>query len=244
MTSWRKWLGFELIEVNAGERLVATVGGGLAIFVLAVFSFAALPHCGAAAVVASMGASAVLLFATPHGQLSQPWPVLAGHGVSAFIGVICARVIDHPYLATASAVGLAIGAMHQLKCIHPPGGATAFTAVMGGEAISELGFSYVLFPVLTNAAAIVLLAILINYAFPWRRYPAILSRPTKKAPASGLKDSVIDAPDHDEIIKALRSLNTFIDISEEDLQQLVIALAPGRTRGRIDSRVDSLPVAH
>ena len=245
MTSWRKWLGFELIEVNAGERLVATVGGGLAMFVLAVFSFAALPHCGAAAVVASMGASAVLLFATPHGQLSQPWPVLAGHGVSAFIGVICARVIDHPYLATACAVGLAIGAMHQLKCIHPPGGATAFTAVMGGEAISQLGFSYVLFPVLTNAAAIVLLAILINYAFPWRRYPAILSRPTKKAPASGLRDdSVLEAPDHEEIIIALRSLNSFIDISEEDLQQLVLALASGRTRERIDSRVDSLPVAH
>lgn len=243
MTSWRKWLGFELIEVNAGERLVATVGGGLAMFVLAVFSFAALPHCGAAAVVASMGASAVLLFATPHGPLSQPWPVLAGHGVSALIGVICSRFIEHPFLATACAVGLAIGAMHQLKCIHPPGGATAFTAVMGGEAIRELGYSYVLFPVLTNAAAIVLLAILINYAFPWRRYPAILSRPKKHSPASGVRDSVLNAPDHDEIIKALRSLNSFIDISEEDLQRLVVALAPARTAERIDSRIESLPVA-
>jgi len=87
-------------------------------------------------------------------------------------------------------------------------------------------------------------AILINYAFPWRRYPAILSRPTKKAPASGLRDPVLNVPDHDEIIMALRSLNSFIDISEEDLQQLVIALAPGRTREQIDSRVDSLPVAH
>ena len=115
---------------------------------------------------------------------------------------------------------------------------------MGGEAIRERGFPYVLFPVLTNATAIVLLAILINYAFPWRHYPAILSRPTKKGPASGLRDSVLEAPDHDEIIIALRSLNSFIDISEADLQQLVITLASGRTRERIDSRVDSLPVAH
>jgi len=115
---------------------------------------------------------------------------------------------------------------------------------MGGEAIRERGFPYVLFPVLTNATAIVLLAILINYAFPWRHYPAILSRPTKKEPASDLRDSVLKAPDHDEIIVVLRSLNSFIDISEEDLQQLVLALAPGRSRERIDSRVDSALVAH
>ena len=38
------------------------------------------------------------------------------------------------------ALGLAIGAMQILKCIHPLGGATAFTAVMGGEAIHALGF--------------------------------------------------------------------------------------------------------
>jgi hypothetical protein len=55
---------------------------------------------------------------------------------------------------------------------------------------------------------------------------------------------VLEAPDHDEIITALRSLNSFIDISEEDLQQLVVALAPGRVRERIHSKVDSLPAGH
>lgn len=48
---------------------------------------------GNALVVASMGASAVLIFAVPHGALSQPWPVLGGHLVSALVGVSAARWI-------------------------------------------------------------------------------------------------------------------------------------------------------
>ncbi len=223
--SWPKWLGVEMIVVNAGERFVATIGGGIAMLLLAFFSFSALPQCGATAVVASMGASSVLLFANPHGPLSQPYPVLAGHGFSALIGVTCARWIDHPYIAMACAVGLSIGAMHQLKCIHPPGGATAFTAVMSGEAVADLGYSFVLFPVLTNALIMVTLAVLFNYPFAWRRYPSNLSRPLGKPSTSTPGEEA----DHDRIITALRSINSFVDISEEDLQQIVTALRRNET---------------
>jgi len=65
-----------------------------------------------AVVVASMGASAVLLFAVPHGPLSQPWALLGGHQVSAFIGVSCAMLIPETVLAAGTAVGLSIAAMH------------------------------------------------------------------------------------------------------------------------------------
>lgn len=216
----RKIFGVELIEVSRTEKLVAAIGGGLAILVLAFSSFAITPHHGTVtvAIVASMGASAVLLYAVPHGPLSQPWPVIGGHGISAFIGVACAQWISQPLVASACAVGLAIGAMHQFKCIHPPGGATAFTAVMGGQAIRELGFSFVLFPVLTNAVGMVLLAVLINSLFSWRRYPAILSKTLVHVPA-------LDDPTHEEVIAAIRSIDSFVDISEEDLLRLVDVLA-------------------
>ena len=215
----RQWLGIELIEVSISEKAVSTLGGGLAILALIAISTHALPADGAAALITSMGASAVLLFGVPHGQLSQPWPVIAGHGVSALIGVACERYIHHPALAAACAVGLAIGAMQQLKCIHPPGGATAFTAVMGGSAIHKLGFSFVLFPVLTNAVVMVLLAVLINYAFPWRRYPNTLNRlaqlPQPNTPRAG------SPPTHEEIIVAIRALDSFVDITENDLLRLL-----------------------
>lgn len=220
----RKWLGVELVEVSFKERFVAAVGGGMSILALVVLTFWALPEMAATAVITSMGASAVLLFAVPHGQLSQPWPVVGGHVVSALIGVACAKVFSYPPLAAAVAVGLAIGAMHQFKCIHPPGGATAFTAAMGSVAIRDLGFGFVLFPVLSNALTMVSLAMLFNGAFPWRRYPAILARPARTiSPPAGM--AAHPSPTHAEVLAALRSLNSFVDISEEDLLRLVKILS-------------------
>src|SRR5690606_32619543 len=102
-----------------------------------------------------------------HGQLSQPWPVLAGHMVSATIGVACAKWIAPVEVAAACAVGLSIGAMHGLKCIHPPGGATALTAVLGGPAVQALGFQFVLLPVAANAAFMVAAAVAYNRFFAW-----------------------------------------------------------------------------
>lgn len=222
-----KWLGVELVEVSTSEKLIAAIGGGLSILVLVSISFWALPTPGAVAIITSMGASAVLLFAVPHGQLSQPWPVLAGHTISALIGVACARYIAHPHLAAACAVALAIGVMHQFKCIHPPGGATAFTAVMGGNAIRQLGFSFVLLPVLMNASVMVLLAVVINSAFQWRRYPAILNAAAQPMRPAALGNKT---PSHEEIVAAIKSLDSFVDISEADLLHLTELLAHSTPR--------------
>jgi len=224
--SLQRWLGIELIEVSLAEKFIATLGGGLALLTLVGITGQVLPGAGGPTVVASMGASAVLLFAVPHGALSQPWPVLGGHLLSAFIGVLCARSIDNPAWAAACAVGFAIGAMHYFRCIHPPGGATALTAVLGGTAIHDLGFHYVLLPVMANAFAMVLLAVLINAFFPWRRYPAAFNRPAVPPPLHGPGDPA--PPTHEEIVAALRSLNSFVDISEEDLLRLIEILPPHR----------------
>jgi CBS-domain-containing membrane protein len=169
-----------------------------------------------------MGASAVLLYAVPHGPLSQPWPLIGGHTISAIIGVASAKYIADPVLATSVAVGASIGAMHQLKCIHPPGGATAFTAVLGGQAIRELGFSFVLFPVLTNALVMLVLAIAINYPFRWRRYPADL---IQRRNENEIERDTISEETHQNIFSAIRSLDSFVDVSEQDLLYLTRTIA-------------------
>ncbi|MGC3969895.1 MAG: HPP family protein [Pirellulales bacterium] len=219
----KTWLGIELIEVSATEKLISTFGGAISILALIGFSRWALPLPVATAVVASMGASAVLLFAVPHGPLSQPWPVIAGHGISAVIGVTCAQLLGDTMIAAACAVGFAIGAMQQLKCIHPPGGATAFTAVLGGQAVHDLGYRFIVFPILMNAAAMVLAAVLINGTFRWRRYPAAWNQPAERPrPISRFDEPV---PTHEEVLAALRTLDSFVDISEEDLLRLTSILS-------------------
>lgn len=212
-SKWTRWLGVELDEVSAKERVVSALGGAVAILLLMYFTGTVLDLDGASMVVASMGASAVLLFAVPHGQLSQPWPVIGGHVVSALIGVTTQRMVGSVELAAAIAVGTAIGVMHVLRCIHPPGGATALVAVIGGANVHELGYGFVLRPVLLNAAVMVVLGVAFNSMFAWRRYP-VAAMGRRKVP------SPVD-PTHADIVRALRSIDSFIDVDEQDIVRLV-----------------------
>ncbi|MCB1876251.1 MAG: HPP family protein [Chromatiales bacterium] len=158
------------------EKWVSALGGLFGLGAVLLISQMELGLSAAAGLVGSMGASAVLLFAVPHGPLSQPWAVFGGHVISAVVGVSCAQTIQDPTVAAAAAVALAIGAMHYFRCIHPPGGATALSAVVGGDAVHQLGFQFVLTPVLLNAVTILLVALVFNAPFAWRRYPAALAR--------------------------------------------------------------------
>jgi CBS domain-containing membrane protein len=187
--------------------------------------------------VAPMGASAVLLFAVPASPLAQPWSVLGGNLSAALIGVTCAKLFGTPLVAAAFAIGLAIGAMFILRCIHPPSGAVALTMVLGGPAVLEAGYSFVLAPVMLNSVLIALLAVFYNNAIG-RRYPhspqMVPPAPPPKAAEAPLKTTLgISAADLDTVLK---SYNQVIDISREDLENIFIqveALAYRRRFGEL-----------
>ncbi len=123
-------------------------------------------------VIASMGASAVLLFAVPHGQLSQPWPVLAGHVFSAAIGVLCARTFRPlPWLPPARSAHPSVSCTSSSASTLPAEPRRS-TAVIGGGGCSDLGYSFIWHPVPINAAVMVTVAVFFNFLFRWRRYPA------------------------------------------------------------------------
>jgi len=122
--------------------------------------------------VGSFGASAVLLYATPTSPYAQPRNLLLGHTLSAAVGVSCALLLkDNLALAAATAVSLSIVLMHLTRSIHPPGGATALIAVVGGDNIHALGYWYVLTPIAMGATLMLIIALLINNLSPHRRYP-------------------------------------------------------------------------
>ncbi len=228
-TTAGRMLGVELSPVGHVERMVSAAGGFLAILLLISFERELLGVTGAAMLAASMGASAVLLFAVPHGALSQPWAVLVGHTVSAVVGVSCARLLPGSMAGAALAVGLAILAMHYLRAIHPPGGATALTAVIGGPQVEALGFGFVLTPVLVNALVMVMLAVAFNAAFAWRRYPAAWGRKSQAAAPAAIADSL----SHADFVTALSRIGTFVDISEEEFLRLRTLMREEAERRRI-----------
>lgn len=208
-------LGLDVTPARQREKLISAAGGFVGIFLVLFISSRVLSDASTGLIVASMGASAVLLFAVPHGPLSQPWAVIGGHLLSALVGVTCARMIPNPAYAAPAAVGLAIGVMYYTRCIHPPGGATALTAVIGGPTVHALGYGYVLTPVMLNALAIVALAVVINSPFAWRRYPAALVRRTR---TSG--PQLAPAISHEHMAYALRQMDSLIDVSEDDLTEI------------------------
>lgn len=157
--------------------------------------------------VGPMGASAVLLFVVPHGQLSQPWAATGGQLISAAVGVVCAQRIQPPVLAAAAAVSLAVLAMHYARCIHPPGGATALAAVIGGPSIHALGYAFIVRPVMINALTILAIAFAFNNLFRWRRYPAFLLQRHTAQP-SGHQGLQIELED---VVNALQEIDSPID---------------------------------
>jgi CBS domain-containing membrane protein len=217
----RSWLGIEIGPISHAERIVSAVGGFLGIFFILLGSWAVLGDREATLlIVGSMGASAVLVFGVPHGPLSQPWALVGGHAISAVIGVASAQLVGDPFVAAALAVGGAIGAMHYLRCIHPPGGATAITAVIGGPAIHALGYRFLVTPVLLNVAIILTTAIAVNGCFAWRRYPASLARRSKPEPELRTRPRREGQIAHTDLEYALHEFDSLVDVTENDLARI------------------------
>ncbi|MFH0958989.1 MAG: HPP family protein [Pseudomonadota bacterium] len=122
--------------------------------------------------LASFGASAVLLFGAPKSPLAQPRNLVGGHIMAAFIGVAVSRIlISQPWLASALAVATAIAVMHLTRTLHPPAGATALNAVIGGAKVHQLGFVYPIVPVAVGVLILLVVALVFNNIPRNRRYP-------------------------------------------------------------------------
>lgn len=172
--------------------------------------------------IAPMGASAVLLFAVPSSPLAQPWSIIGGNLISALIGVTCARWLEHDGMAAALAVGAAIAAMFLLRCLHPPSGAVAMTAVLGGAGISDLGYQFVLYPVALNSFVLLALALLFNNllrsGYPHRHIDHVNIHSTSDPlPRDRLGFT------REDLNTVLTARGEVLDISADDLEEILLA---------------------
>lgn len=205
--------------VTAGEQLLSAAAGALAVFATAWLSAQALGS--PPFMVASVGASAVILFALPGSPFAQPWSLVGGYLVSAAAGVAAVHWLPDMAAAAALAAGLAIVGMLALRCLHPPGGAVALLPVLGGEPLRALGWQFLLTPVLANALLLVAVALLVNNLLPGRHYPRRLPDELERGPD-------LDADPRDrlglrrqDLHAALRSYGHMVDVGDEELDEIV-----------------------
>jgi CBS-domain-containing membrane protein len=159
-------------RVGMAEVAWSWCGAFVGIALVGLIGAAFLDRLGQGLLIGSFGATAVLVYGAIRSPLAQPRNVLGGHVVSALIGVCAFQLFgDAVWLASAAAVSTAIAAMHVTRTLHPPGGATALIAVIGGESVHKLGYMYAVIPVGFGALVLLAVALLVNNIPKNRRYP-------------------------------------------------------------------------
>ncbi|MDL4915340.1 MAG: HPP family protein [Enterobacterales bacterium endosymbiont of Blomia tropicalis] len=202
------------LTVNRQQIILAGIGAGSGLALTSLLSHWLLGEVNIW-FVAPVGASAVLLFGVPASPLAQPWSVVGGNTLSALVGISVSLLVPNSAIACGIAACVAIVLMFQLRCLHPPGGAVALTAILGGPTVQHLGYQFVLTPVLLNSVTLALLAIIFNN-LSGRRYPHPLAPQESKPQPIALPVALTQSDLHE----ALQS-GELLDIDEDDLQALV-----------------------
>lgn len=206
------------------EKLYSSFGGFLGILAVAAISHHWAPTQSAWLMTASIGASAVLLFAAPHGPMSQPWPIFGSHLVSAVVGITLTLYLSQyldPLVLIATAVSLSIFAMYALGCLHPPGGATALTVVFAAQShqMGEINYDFLLYPLSLNLF-ILLAAGVLFHSFSHRRYPVYLAANSLHKNSKNLP-VVRPELSHEEFLQALAQVDSFVDINEQEIKRIL-----------------------
>lgn len=149
-------------KISVKDALFSGVGALICIGLIAFITYG----LGGGLLFASLGASAVLVFAAPQAPLSQPRNVLVGHVLAAAVGVLVFACIGLSWMSLALGIGCTVALMVLTKSVHPPAGATVLITILGGH-----GPLFILYPVAVSALIVIVTGWLYNNLSKNRTYP-------------------------------------------------------------------------
>lgn len=187
--------------------LRGALGAGLAIALTALISHAVMAGDPALPwLIASMGASAVLIFVLP-----------------ASIGLAVHGLLGTTWLGAGLAVGLTIAGMSLLRCLHPAAGGTVLITALPSPAVAAAGAAFLLTPLALNVLVLLAAGVVWNrltgHSYPHRAAP----QPPQPDWIGHIEDSDLDA--------VLGEWDEVLDVSRDDLLALVHAVE-GKVRAR------------
>lgn len=158
--------------IDSKEHLLTFFGSFVGVGLIGLLNSKYLVASDNLFLIGSFGASSVLVYGLVNSPLAQPRNLIGGHLICAVIGVTIFKLFSGElWFACALAVSLSIVAMQITKTLHPPGGATALIAVTGRDKIKDLGYFYVLSPVLSGVLILFAVALVFNN-LRHRKYPS------------------------------------------------------------------------
>ena len=149
-------------RASGRQIALAWLGGALAIACVASTA----DWLSLSLLLGSFGASCVLVFGFPDLPFSQPRNLVGGHVLSSLVGLILLHGCGPQWWTLALAVGTAIALMMATRTVHPPAGSNPVIIFL-----AQPGWDFLLFPTLTGALLLMLVALVYNNATRAVRYP-------------------------------------------------------------------------
>ncbi|QXH48680.1 HPP family protein [Pseudomonas xanthosomatis] len=209
------------LNIPPKEWLRAGLGGLLGLFLAGYLCSLAYGPSIALHLLGPLAASAVLVFAVHSGPLAQPWPVLGSYALAGAIGLAMRHNFGDGLWVAAAALGIALVLMCLLRCLHPPGGGVAASAVLADPGLVAMG-DHLLEPVLLNALVLVAVAVFYN-RLTGVRYPK------GAAPRKDLHHTHDPLPgarvgiSADDLDQALEEIGEFVDVTRDELERIILA---------------------
>ena len=175
---WLHYFGQDQARVAWSERFRAVGGALLGLFCTVALGKFLGDLVGVNEwVMASLGASALLIFVLPSSPMAQPWAVIGGNVLSALVGITIYHFIPDPLFALPMAAASAILGMFVLRCLHPPAAAVALIAILG----QIESYRYAFFPVMVDSVVLCMVAVFYN-SLTGKQYPTRPPKPTVDFP--------------------------------------------------------------
>ncbi len=123
-------------------------------------------HLSYVLLLGTFAASSLLTFAYPDSPFSQPRNTVIGHLVGTAAGLACLHGLGPDWWSAGLAVGLAIALMKATRTVHPPASSNPLIVFA-----FKPGWSFLLFPTLTGAVLIVIIALFVHNLRRPTRWP-------------------------------------------------------------------------
>ncbi|MBI6940213.1 HPP family protein [Pseudomonas putida] len=209
------------LNIPPKQWLRAGIGALLGLFLAGWLTSMAYGPSIALHLLGPLAASAVLVFAVHSGPLAQPWPVVGSYALAGAVGLAMREGFGPELWVAAAALGLSLLVMCLLRCLHPPGGGVAVSAVLADSGLTAMG-DHLLEPVLLNALILVTVAVLYNRMTDVRYPKGVAPRKDLHHTHDPLPSQRVGISGAD-LDQALEELGEFVDVTRDELERIILA---------------------